>query len=208
MLKNNIIIKTNRIKLNKFDYKTVFLFCLFLCGIIIGICVIKNCGDDVRNIIYKYLENYLSVKNQNSFFECFLGCYSILSVYVFANFLFGLCAVGTPLVCIIPIVFGFFCGSGVSCFFLKFGLKGLCYCGLVLVPCYAITAATIIMCCCESSVMSIQLFNCIKDGRFNKINLSFNDFLLKHLILCIPIAIGALISTIGFRLFSSLFIFA
>ncbi len=208
MLKNKTIIKTNRINFNKFDFKIIFLFCLFLCGIIIGISVVKNCEDELKNVIFNYLENYLSVKNQSGFFECFLGSFSILAIYIFANFLFGLCAVGTPLVCFIPTLFGFFCGSGVSCLFIKYGLKGLCYCGLVLVPCYAITAATIIMCCCESSVMSIQLLNCIKNGKFNKINLSFNDFLLKHLILCIPIAIGALISTIGFRLFSSLFIFA
>lgn len=191
------------------NLQVAFLFSLFLCGVILGIILIKNCNQDFKDLALQYLKNYISVKAECSFFECFLGTLSVLLICICLNLLFGLCAVGVPFVWLIPVFFGVFCGSGVSCFFINYGLKGLCYCALVNAPCYAITAATLIKCCCESTRMSLNILNCIRGIKADnlKASLSFKDFLLNHLLLCVPIIIGALLSTVGFTLFSSLFIF-
>ncbi len=209
MLKRNFIINTKRLPIHKMDLKSTIMVSLFLCGLILGIVLIKNCDSDLKNLLLKCIDNYISVKSKCSFLDCFLGTLTILLTCVCLNFLFGLCAVGVPLVWMVPVFFGFFCGCGVSCLFINFGLKGLCYCALVNVPCYAITAATLIKCCCESTKMSVQIFNYIMGVRPDSLKgcLSFKDFLLNNLAFCIPILIGALLSTIGFKMFASLFIF-
>ncbi len=209
MFKRNFVINTKRLHIHKLDYQSALLFTLFICGLILGIVFIKNCDDDFKDVALKCLRNYISVKAESGFLQCFLGTLTILLLCVFFNLLFGLCAVGIPLIWLIPVCFGAFCGCGVSCFFINYGLKGLCYCALVNVPCYAITAATLIKCCCESTKMSINILNSIRGARADNIKgcQSFNDFLLNHLALCIPIVAGALLSAVGFRLFSSLFIF-
>ncbi len=210
MLKRNFVINTKRLPIHKIDIQAVFLFTLFLCGVIWGIVLIKNCDDDLKELVFKYVKNFISIKSDCSFIECFLGTLTVLILCLFFDILFGLCAVGVPIIWLLPVCFGVFCGAGVSCMFISYGLKGLCYYALVNLPCYAITAATLIRCCCEGTRMSVRILNCIRGLRMDnhKGALSFNEFILNHLALCIPIFIGALLSALGFKLFSSLFIFS
>lgn len=209
MLKRSVVIKARRIKPLKLDYQTIILFTLFLCGLIIGIAITKNGSEEWNNFATNLLSNYISTKSQSSFLRCFSGTLVILLLCIFIDFLFGLCAVGTPFVWLVPLLFGCFCGCGVSCLLINYGLKGLCYCALVNIPCYAITAATLIKCCCESTKMSVELFTniCGFHNANVKNTIFFKEYVINYLVLCVPIVIGALISTVCFKLFSSLFIF-
>jgi len=208
MFKKSVVIKAKRIKPLKWDYETIILFTLFLCGVILGILIIKNSSEEFCNYLNNNLSNYIATKNKSSFIMCFSGSIVLLLLFVFVNFLFGLCAVGTPLVWFVPLLFGILCGCSVSCLFDFYGLKGLFYCALVDLACYAITAATLVKCCCESTKMSLELFNCILGNKNFKNSYSFKEYVLNYLILCVPIIIGAVISTVCFKVFSSLFIFA
>lgn len=206
-MKKSVVIKAKRIKPLKWDYEIIILFTLFLCGIIFGVFIIKNGSEELKDFLGSCLSNYISAKNKNGFFMCFSGIFAVLLVFVFFDFLFGLCAVGTPLVWIVPILFGVICGGCVSCMFNIYGLKGLLYCILVDIPCYAITAATLIKCCYESTKMSVDLFTSIVGNNY-KTNCFFKEYAINYLILCIPIVIAAIISTVCFKIFAGLFIFA
>ena len=208
MFKRSVVIKAKRIKPLKWDYETIIMFTLFLCGVILGIFIIKNSGDEFRCFLNNCIGNYISSKSQNGFIVCFCGLLLFLLVFVFTDFLFGLCAVGTPLVWLIPVVFGVMCGGCVSCMFINYGLKGLFYCLLVDLICFAITAATLIKCCRESTNMSVDLFTCIMGNSCCKNAISFKEYVISYLVLCIPVVLSALISTVCFKLFAGLFIFA
>ncbi len=208
MIKKSVVIKAKRIKPLKWDYETIILFTLFLCGVILGVMLIKNCSEEFCDFLKSGLGNYISTKNKSSFITCLSGTTAFLLLFVLIDFLFGLCAVGTPLVWIVPVAFGVICGCSASGLFKFYGLKGLFYCVLVELVCYAITAATLVKCCCESTQMSLELFSCIIGNKNNyKNSYIFKEYALNYLVLCIPVIVGAVVSTVSFKVFASLFIF-
>ncbi len=207
MFKKSVVIKARRIKPLKWDYETIILFTLFVCGVILGIFIIKNSSIEIQGLLKNCLNNYISTKNQNGYFTCFSGLLVLLLLFLFFDFLLGLCAIGTPLIWLIPVIFGIISGCLVSIFFINYGLKGIFYCVLVDLVCYAITAATLIKCCCESTKMSIELFSCVAGNNNYRNIFSLKEYMINYLILCIPVIIGALISTFCFKIFASLFIF-
>lgn len=208
MLKKGMVIKAKRIKPLNLDCETIILFSLFLCGIIIGAFLIKNCDAEIKNALSTLLKNFFSAKAECGYFCCFSGTVVFLLVFIIMAFLFGLCAVGTPLVWLLPIAFGVICSSYVSLMVVNYGLKGLLYCIMVDLLPYAITTATLVKCCCESTRISVDLFTCIAgDSQLKGKNL-FKDYALNYLILCIPVVIGALIGAFCFKIFQGLFIFA
>ena len=208
MFKKGVVIKANKIKPLKLDYETIILFSLFLCGVILGVFLIKNCDDEIKGALSTLLSNYISAKSECGFFACFSGILIFLLLFLFATFIFGLCAVGTPLVWLVPIVFGIICSGFVSLMLVNYGLKGILYCIMVDLLPYAITTATLVKCCCESTKISVNLFCCISGDNISGRKNLFLDYVLNYLILCIPIVIGALISGFLFKILQGLFIFA
>jgi hypothetical protein len=68
MFKKGVIIKAGNIRKFtgfNFDYKLIIYFTLFLCGVIIGVLVIKNAGDDFNRFFSRLLVNYVNAKKQN-----------------------------------------------------------------------------------------------------------------------------------------------
>lgn len=212
MFKKSFIIKTGNIRpLGKitFDYKLIIYFTLFLCGVIIGVLLIKNAGCDFNSFFSKFLVNNVNAKKNSGFFKVFCFTLFCFILMFFINYLCSLSAVGFPFIWLIIVGFGIICGAVISEFFITFGLKGLGFCLLVNVPCYAITAATLVCCCCESTKVCNSIFfylfgssNCDK-GK----NHFLKEYTLKYIIMCLPMCVGALLSTICFKMFSGFFIF-
>lgn len=207
MLKKGVVIKAKRIKPINFDGEAVILFSLFLCGLILGVFLIKNCDDEIQSALSKLMGNYISAKSESGFLGCFSGVAVFLIIFILIAFLFGLCAVGTPLVWLVPIIFGIICSSYISLMLMNYGLKGLLYCIMVDLLPYAITTATLVKCCCESTKISVNLFTCIAGDNALKGKNLFKEYVVSYLILCVPVIIGALISTFCFKIFQGLFIF-
>ena len=207
MFKKGVVIKAKRIKPINLDCETIILFSLFLCGLILGVFLIKNCNDDIKNAFSTLLGNYISAKSECGFLGCFSGVVVFLIIFILIAFLFGLCALGTPLVWLVPIIFGIICSGYVSLMLMNYGLKGLLYCVMVDLLPYAITTATLVKCCCESTKISVNLFSCIAGDNALKGKNLFKEYIISYLILCIPVIIGALISAFCFKIFQGLFIF-
>ena len=207
MFKKGVVIKAKRIKPINFDFETIILFSLFLCGVILGAFLIKNCEGEIKNALCMVIKNYISAKCDCGFIACFSGFVVFLLIFILIAFLFGLCAVGTPLVWLVPIAFGIICSGYVSLMLMNYGLKGLLYCIMVDLLPYAITTATLVKCCCESTKISVNLFSCIAGDSVLKGKNLFKEYIISYSILCIPVIIGALISTFCFKIFQGLFIF-
>ncbi len=207
MLKKGVVIKAKRIKSLNLDCETIILFSLFICGIILGAFLIKNCDEDIKNALTSVLKNFFSAKSECSFFTCFSGSLVFLLLFVAIAFLLGLCAVGTPLIWTVPVAFGSVCSCYVSLMLINYGIKGVLYCVMVDLFQYAITTATLVKCCCESTKISVNLFSCIAGDSTIKGRHMFKDYVLNYLILCVPLVVGALLSSISFKIFQGLFIF-
>lgn len=210
MLKKSVVLKANRIKpIGAFtpDYKTVVFFTLFICGLIIGTTVINKNESDFLTLFTKILKNNITAKNGESWIKCFCGDFVWLFIPLFADFLCGLCGVGLPFIWLIPTVFGCVSGMVFSVFFISYGISGIGYCALMYIPCCAITAATLVKCCCESTKMSSEIFFYVLGIERKE---AIKKALLKeystiYIVFCVYILIAAAISTCSFKLFSGLF---
>lgn len=212
MFKKSVVLKANKLKPIAGvspDYKTVIFFTLFVCGLIIGVTVISQSGTDFTDFFSKIIHNNISAKKDSSWFKCFCGEFVWLFILVFVDFICGLCGVGLPFIWLIPICFGCFAGMVLALFFINYGMTGLGYCALMNIPSYAITAATLVKCCCESTKVSNEIFFYILSGSKGDTSKTpiLKEYTVKYIFFCIPVIIAALISTGSFKLFSGLFSF-
>lgn len=210
MLKRSVVIKANKFKHNKgfrFDYKTLIFFTIFLCGLIIGVIVFKQSGEHFADFVTNILEKHLTACYDNNIFKNFCSVFFTFSVFLVFLFIFGLCAVGQPFIWFMGFSFGCVVGVVLSSYFCAFGILGVGYCALINIPCYAITAATLIKCCCESTKISNEIFffTLGAGGGVVDKNILFKEYLLKYLVFLVPIAIAALLKACFLKLFSGLF---
>ena len=212
MFKRSVVIKANKLKpiagISP-DYKSIIFFTFFVCGIILGVIIIKKSQEDFLDFFMKLLNNRLGIQKNSSWLMNFCSDFLWLFVLIFLDFVLGLCAVGVPFIWLIPVLFGCFAGCVLSVYYMNFGLNGLAFCGLVNIPSYAITAATLIKCCCESTRVSNEIFYFVLRGKTNESpkDALIKDYSMKYVTLCLPVLLAALISSGSFKLFSGLFTF-
>ena len=212
MFKKTVVLNTKILKNNTdftFDYKSVLFFTLFLCGLILGVSLVDQGDENFIQFLTRLFKNRIEAEKNNSFLICLCG--EFLPVFLLELFCYigGLCAVGMPFIWMIPVGFGAFCGSVIALYFVNFGVTGMGYCALTTIPYYAITAATLIKCCCESTMCSTEiLVYALKGERRDKtIPPILKDYTSKYLLLCIPLIIAAAINAGSCKLFSELFNF-
>lgn len=209
MFKKSVVIRANKLKKIqlKFDYKTVIFFTVLLCGIIFGV-LLSNKGSLAWHTFFNtFVNNHLTVKATSSVFRNFCSIFFSFFLIILFDYVCGLCGVGAPFLYLTPLFLGAYCGTITSQFFYIYGASGLLYCLAVNIPCYAITAATLIKCCCFSSDISKEIFVYLISGRNDTKEKILHNYTLKYLLLCIPIALSALLNAVSFKLFGRLFNF-
>lgn len=210
MLKKSVIINAGKIRPIKIkpDYKTIILFTMFLCGLIIGISFTVKFNNDFSGYIDTFFEKILSFKTENNFLQSFTSTFTFYSIFFIILFISGICGVGLPLEILTLIVFGSFCGFSISSYILNYGLNGIGFCALVTIPSYAIIGATLIKCCAESINMSVKIFSYIIGSTNDKNReVILKEFILKYLVFSVPVIIASLLKTAFFQLFHGLFSF-
>ena len=209
MFKKTVVLNTTRLKpIGKFtfDYKSVLFFTLFLCGLIVGVTFINKGDEALVEFFTKILKNRITAENNNNFLTCFCGDVLPLMLLQLFCYIWGLCAFGIPFIWLAPLVFGLMCGMTIGLYLVNYGIMGLGYCALVKIPAYAITAATLIKCCCESTICSDNIFVYALKGERSE-NTILKDYTLKYILLCIPLVLAAVLSAGCDKLFSGFFNF-
>ncbi len=209
-MKKAVIIKTPKIKIYKnikFDYKTLIFFTFTLCGLIIGAFIAKEMDSELFNLIKGYLINNFEIRTQNSVFTVFCSIFCVTLIIILCNYILGLCAVGQFFSIITPFLFGIYCGFLSTIYFLINNLNGILYVASINLPFYAITAASLIKCCCESYNTSIEIFKFAQSGKTTNKPI-LKEYTLKFSIFLIPVCIGAFISALLFKWLNHLFTFS
>lgn len=207
MFKKSVVIRAKGIKPIKLDYKVLLFFSLMICGIIIGVSLIKNSDSEFKGLVKSLIDSINNTKSNNLLFSCLLFVIGWLLVPLIVAFFSGLSGLGLPFLALLNVLYGMFCGLFCGIYYVCFGLHGIGFFSLVNLPCYAITAATLIKCCCESLKMSFNVFsflsgNCINQSK-NKNMLK--EYILTYLILCLPVVAGSFLNVISFKIFGDLF---
>ena len=207
MLKKSVVIKRKRIKLPRFNYKNLLFFTLFFCGFIVGILSMKGEENQIKSIAIEFFGDYILNKSNDGFFAAFLNSFFLICFFPFITFIFGLCAVGIPIIIAIPTIIGVLVGMAIGFLYSCYSLQGLGYAALILIPSVSIVIATLIRCCNEAVNMSIEIIANMSGYKNQAKRNEFKEYFLRFLIFLVPLIISAIINATSFRVFNNLFSF-
>lgn len=209
-MKKSVVIKAKRMRpINNFviDYKALLFLVVFICGLILGITILRESDNDITSLINNIVKNNYMAMKTCSFMNAFSGIILLLFLLVFYIYLFGQCSVGFPFVALAPLIWGMYSGLIISSYYSMFGLKGIGFCCIVNIPCYAITAATLIRGCCIATNSSNEIFLGVMSGEWNKqSNYSLKSYTVSFLVLLIPLVFSSLLKAGCYKLFGDLFV--
>lgn len=185
----------------KDNFIQILLLFLTLIAMLCGVCFLKN------EVIFKkaeeYFTEYLTIRQNNDFFKTFL--YSLLGFIQLPviSFLCGTSALGLILSPITVVIGSFWYGSVVGFVYTTYGLSGIVF-NLFVLLLPSLVLFLILHISVKESVTFSRLITtlCIKDTRAVNLYRDFKIFCIKHLILILPIILGALLDVSLFNLFS------
>lgn len=207
MLKRHIVFNVRKKKFNvKFNYKILVFFTLMLCGCILGAHISGNIPLQIQELIKDAIKASVSSFNNENIFITFLKLFLPFFVLLLVSYITGLCGVGIPLLCTVPLFTGSILSFVVSQFRLYYGWSGIGFCALVYLPVYATATATLIKSCCCSFDISSEIFIFLATSKRDGGTL-LKEHSLKHIVLMLPILISASLSVLLYNLFGDLFSF-
>jgi len=190
----------------KDSWRIALLTSLFICGLIISSFVIKNGNSLLSGQLNEIIKASILKRNSSGFLMLFLDSFTPSELYLVLCFTFGLCAVGVPLISVLPFIKGFSVGLIGSYIYSVYAVKGVCYCLLIYFPAQIISSALLIYACNEGYYMATDIFSLIQEKPVTSENNAFRLYITRFLILtafCIAAALcDSLISVLFTRFFN------
>ncbi len=208
MLKRSVVLRRKPLRLPKFEYKTIVLFSMFICGVIIGALLIKNSNNDLNKTITSLIGNYIESRKTASFFADFGSTLLLVSSLPVFCFVLGFCAVGVPGVFISPFAAGIVVSTYIGYYYSTFGASGLGYCALVVIPAFSVVVGTLIKCAGKSATMSVDILESVLGQNTKKNDKNkLKDYCANYIVMLLILVLAALLNCGSFRLFGNLFNF-
>lgn len=137
--------------------KLLFLTFTFIAGLCIGVIVVRGADGSLLKMISDTFSSYVSHRTGQSFFKTLF--FSITSVFPFfaAAFIAGLCVVGTPFVPLVSCFRGLGIGLTSGFLYATYGLKGIAFSALLIMPPALISSIALLLACRESMCFSLVL---------------------------------------------------
>lgn len=181
---------------------------LFLFGMIYGVLLIRG-GDGVSGQLDFLVSEYtLELQNQG-LLRSFVSSFGSVFSFVLTAYLLGFCAIGLPLILVIPFFKGLGLGAFMGYLYVTQGFQGVGYCLLILLPYTLIALLTIAIGCREAMRLSGALFRGALLGNGPPIGPgALKLYHIKFLILCLFMLGSALVHTVCILLFARLFQFS
>jgi len=190
----------------KDSWRICLLLTLFITGLIIGSFVIKNNNSLLINQIEQIVKNSVTEKSSSSFIKNFFDFLLPNTVYLILSFTFGFCAVGIPLISLLPLIKGFGMGIIGAYIYQAFAIKGVCYCLLIFFPAQIISSAVLIYACNEGFYMASELFNALRIKQISKEKDFIRVYLTRFVILLSFLLIASFTDSLLSSIFSGFFV--
>lgn len=175
----------------KINVNIIMLTNFMVCGIIIGAGLIflseYNFGLFLDRIVFAYFLEYSNI------IILFLRELLISIIFVFAAFYFGLSCIGTPVICILPVIEGIYFGLSISSFLFRNEFKGIFSSILCLLPGFSVLATLSLIAYSVSFDMSSRLSAEIFSD--NKISKNLKAYSYQFIIITVLAILSAIISS-------------
>ncbi len=191
----------------KKNRRILIMLALFAAGMIIGASTLKNADSYLSGAFSDMFSTYIKAKNTQSLGLNFINSLAVNAAFMLAVFVFGLCAVGLPLICALPIVKGVGVGMLSGYLYSNFALRGLGYCVLVLYPGLVPAVFALLLACSAGMKSSYEMLLSLSSTKASKGEGSIKIYCIRFLIICALIILAAIIDAAACRLFGKLFSF-
>ncbi len=178
------------------EWKMVTLVSLFLSGMIIGAITVKHTDNEINTRLVVMFSDYTILRNSQSVFQTFINSFTVCLIFLAIVFAAGLCAVGVPIIAIVPLFRGIGLGVISGYLYSTYSLSGAAYCMAIIFPSAVISTAALLFGCNEGFVMSYEIFNIISGKVPNQHGNIFKKYSLRFFILIIIMFIAAIVDTI------------
>ncbi len=185
------------------NWRVMLLLVIFASGVMFGA---KLASGGSGAGFASYAEEYIEKRTESSVLTVFLRSFFLNSGIIAAGMISGLCAVGMPLICILPCIKGISAGLICGYMYRTFAIKGLGYCALTIFPSAIFCSLIIIISCNESVLMSGDSFGILLLGKPTHSREEVKVFLLHFLIYVLTSLFCAVAEALLNRAFSGLFL--
>ena len=185
---------------------TLIFITLFTIGLSFG-ALSLGLFDEKSLVTIKLIEKYFKENFSLSIIE--LASRNILSslIYLIAIYCCGLCAIGLPIISIIPLIKGVSIGMIISYQYIFNGIKGFLYSLNILFVPTAILICILNFAYCEGINMSINVSGSVfnQKNRENKSNITFIKFTKRFIIFAVALILISLIEAVLTAIFSKFY---
>lgn len=185
----------------------LFMMLLFAAGMIIGAVSLKRADSYLSGAFSDMFSVYIRSKGSQSLGMNFINSLALNAAFMLAAFVFGLCAVGLPLICILPIIRGVGIGMLSGYLYSNFALRGLGYCVLVIYPGLIPAIFALLLACSAGINSSYEMLLSLSSVKAQRGEGSIKIYCMRFLIICILIVLAAVTDAAASRLFCRLFSF-
>lgn len=198
---------TNALTTIKKNGRILVMLAVFAVGMIIGAVFIKRGDGLVSAAISDTFTAYIKAKSTQSLGLNFISSLAVNAAFMLTAFVFGLCAVGLPFICSLPLLKGMSIGMLSGYLYAKFALKGLGYCVLVIYPGLIPAVFALLLACSAGINSSYEMLLSLSSTKAQKGERSLKIYCIRFLIICILVLISAVLDATVSRLFCRLFSF-
>lgn len=198
---------TNALTTIKKNSRILVMLAIFATGMIIGAAFIKRGDELTSESIFDMFTAYIKVKNEQSLGANFMSSFAVNASFLLAAFIFGLCAVGLPFVCSLPLLKGVGIGMLSGYLYAKYALKGLGYCVLIIYPGLIPAIFALLLACSAGIHSSYEMLLSLSSTKAQRGERSIKIYCVRFLIICVLVIISAALDGATSRLFCRLFSF-
>ena len=183
------------------NYKLIIMVTILITGIIYASFSYTNLLSS-KSVITNILTNQLKIKATQSFSDCFKNIITSCVIYYCISLVFGLCAIGSPIIACLPFTYGMGIGFEVTYLYSEFGLKGIGYTALMILPMAVVFSIILSYSAKESINMSWDILCQIQDNKKPEIKIS--TYFKRQLIFAVAYVVAALVNSGIIYSFSSI----
>lgn len=190
------------------NYIIIVLLGMFVVGMIYGVLLIKSNSQTLSNTISIITNEYTMKLEHQSILKSFMSSFSSIFIFILLPYLFGYSAIAQPLILLVLWFKGLGLGFFMANLYVTYGIKGIGFCALIIIPSTLVGIFCIVIACREALRLSNLFFLSFASKRQVTVSLTTIKLYNLKLLVISVICVGAsIIDSICVLLFSGMFNF-
>lgn len=180
----------------------------FVIGVIAGCTASGTYGDGTSGALDIIINGFISLKSDETMAQTFFSSLGSTVPLMLVVFILGFCALGIPLISLSAAFRGIGIGAMLGYMYAFYGVKGISYCLLLVIPPALLSIPAIILACKEAMRFSGIVFSFISktNGRNDKFP-DMRKYCLRFVVFLLALIAAALVDCLFTLLFGRFFLF-